>query len=72
MKYIFRYTLLARYTLKDQLISKEQLLEALKGVKNAVPVKDVDLTIERHAECIGELIKNADKRDAESIVRETL
>lgn len=72
MKYIFRYTLLTRYTLKDQLISKDQLLEALKGVKSTLSGRDIDSTIQRHADCIGELIKNADKRDVQSIVKEML
>ena len=42
MKYIFRYALLTQFTEKENLITKEQLLEALKSVKFSFNAKEID------------------------------
>jgi hypothetical protein len=71
MKYIFRYALLTNFTEKDTLITKEQLLEALKSAKYSLNNRDLSTLINRHAECISVLLKTADKRDWEGIIRDS-
>ena len=71
MKYIFRYALLTQFTEKENLITKEQLLEALKSVKFSFNAKEIDSLVNKHAECITLLLKTNDKRDLEGVIRDS-
>ena len=42
MKLIFRYALLANFTEKDQVVTKDQLIQAIKNGKNQSLLKDLD------------------------------
>ena len=69
MKLIFRYALLSNFTEKDELVTKEQLVQALKNTKNQAVLKDVDRIIDNCTECIDKLVKIADKRDTETVLK---
>ena len=71
MKYIFRYALLTNFTEKDTLITKEQLLDALKSAKYPLNNRDLSSLVSKHSECITVLLKSADKRDWEGILRDS-
>lgn len=69
MKQIFRYALLSNFTEKDELVTKEQLVQALKNTKNQAVLKDIDKSINNCTECIDKLVKIADKRDTETVLK---
>lgn len=70
MKYIFRYALLTHFTNREQTITPEQLAEALRAAKYPLEGKNLQELVDRSCQCIDILLRNSDRRDLESAIRE--
>ena len=64
MKLIFRYALLVNFTDKQDLVTKEQLREALRNAKYTGSAKEIDAGIERCVGYIREVVQGGDKRES--------
>ena len=54
------------------MVSKDQLLQALKNAKYQGATKDIDSKIDKFTQLIDELIKISDKRDSDTVLRQLL